>query len=64
MLCVEDGDGDAAPFPRSARFGGDHGVDVAELVLVVAFGGGEKKEEGEGDRGERVAAANGEGERG
>ena len=50
---------------RSAWRRDVHGVGAAGLVPVVAFGGEEKKEEGERDLGERVAVAEEEeGERG
>ena len=60
MLCVEDGDGDVAPFPRSARFHGGHGVRAAKVSDGCSHGPlgimVEKKVRG---RGRGVVAAGG-----
>ena len=62
MLCVEDGDGEAVPFPWSGWGDVDHGGGATERFRGGVFSGEEQREEGE--MGEKIGGGRRMGKRG
>ena len=62
MLCIEDYDGEAVPFPWSGWGDVDHGVWATERFRGGVFSGEEQREEGE--MGEKIGGGRRMGKRG